>query len=33
MINKYRMYIIYVDKHLNILCEIVTNLKIYKKLK
>ncbi len=29
MKNKYRMYYIYVNKHLNILCEIGENSKIY----
>ena len=29
MIPNYRIYIIYVDEHLNILCEIMKNLKIY----
>ena len=29
MKNKYRMYYIYVNKHLNILCENMKNLKIY----
>ena len=30
MINKSRMYIIFVNEHLNILLEIVTNSKILK---